>query len=242
MSIESNNVFNTQYTEWKRWRKKFGELSIGEYNYFQAEIARLEASSKEINNVLEIGFGSGSFLEYCKQKNWNAEGLEVNDDLIQMAKSKYIAKQASDINGYPNETFDLIVAFDVLEHLDVDDTTELLVRISKILKKNGRFIFRVPNGDSPIGLRIQNGDISHKQAIGSSKIVQYAQITGMAVYYIGRQANPINIGDPKKALHWIVTTPLQIIANFFLRYIFYQGASVNFVSENIVAILGNAQE
>lgn len=239
MSIESDKIFNSQYTDWKCWRKRFGELTASQYNYYQAEIARLRLSSREINNVLEIGFGAGSFLEYSQQKHWHAEGLEVNDELIRMAKRKYISKHVADIDEYPNQFFDLIVAFDVLEHLDVSETSELLIKISKLLKKNGQFLFRVPNGDSPIGLRVQNGDISHKQCIGSAKIIQYAQIAGMSVHFIGPQANPINFSEAKKVLHWIVSTPLQIIANYLMRYLFYQGATINLTSENIIAILSN---
>jgi SAM-dependent methyltransferase len=65
--------------------------------------------------VLDIGCANGAFLDYAKQKGAITFGLEYSrSNLDELQRKEHIAyANWSDIN----ESFDLIVAFDVVEHL-----------------------------------------------------------------------------------------------------------------------------
>jgi 2-polyprenyl-3-methyl-5-hydroxy-6-metoxy-1,4-benzoquinol methylase len=68
-------------------------------------------------NVLEIGYGNGSFLNWCKEKDLNVHGIEQDKDLIARAK-KQNYKVYKSISEIKQTKFDLIVLLDVLEHIE----------------------------------------------------------------------------------------------------------------------------
>jgi len=57
--------------------------------------------------------------------------------------------------------FDVIVVFDVLEHLTLEEILIFLDRAKQLLVTGGVIIARVPNCASPYGLAYQNGDFTH---------------------------------------------------------------------------------
>ncbi len=97
--------------------------------------------------------------------------MEVQKPLIDAAKSVGIAAYES-LGDIKEKTFDLIVGFDVLEHLTVDQLKDLFAQSKMLLKDNGIMLFRFPNADSFVGLASQNGDFTHLTAIGKLKLHQ----------------------------------------------------------------------
>lgn len=73
----------------------------------------------------------------------------------------------SDIRSYLEhcDTFDVITAFDVLEHLPKEKIPEIFSLVRRKLKPGGRFIFRVPNAESLSGLYILHSDLTHEFAL-----------------------------------------------------------------------------
>lgn len=235
---EDKNTYEEEYLEWKAWGDKFGKITANQRKYFDNELRNIELKKEGEINVLEIGFGNGEFLEYCRNKGWKIEGLEVNYKLIQKACYEgYIAKESKYINEYEENYFDIIAAFDVLEHLDEGETLEILNSINRILKENGVFIARFPNGDSPFGLKNQNGDVTHKQSIGMGKIQYYSNVTQFEVLYLGKPAHVVWCKSLKKLIYGLIILPVIKFLNIIVVYGFYQGARINFFSENLVAIL-----
>lgn len=97
--------------------------------------------------ILEIGCGTGGNLQMLA-KFGELSALEMDSNARSIASNK--TNNRYDIRaGYcPNEipfseqSFDLICMFDVLEHIDQD--TETLLAIKKLLKKKGRMLITVP--------------------------------------------------------------------------------------------------
>jgi 2-polyprenyl-3-methyl-5-hydroxy-6-metoxy-1,4-benzoquinol methylase len=95
-------------------------------------------------DILDIGSGTGGNIDMLK-KFGSVTGLESNDIAIQLFKEK---TDATVIKGtlpdLPkiNEKFDLIVLFDVLEHIDDDVLT--LYNLSSLLKPSGRILLSTP--------------------------------------------------------------------------------------------------
>jgi cyclopropane fatty-acyl-phospholipid synthase-like methyltransferase len=143
---------NLNYIKWKSWGETFGQLKRGEISYFDAEISRTKSKFSKNSKVLEIGFGNGNFLQYAKINNWDIVGIEANQALVKIAGKKgFNVKHLEDISSFPNETFDLIVAFDVIEHIPQNLLPQFFLDVKKKLKDGGFLIARFPNGDSPIG-------------------------------------------------------------------------------------------
>jgi len=91
--------------------------------------------------VLDIGCNSGEFLDYVKIFGAKTYGLELcEESCIMLEKKGHIAyREANTIN----EKFDIITAFDVVEHLYYP--TAFFESVYKLLNKNGIIIILTGN-------------------------------------------------------------------------------------------------
>jgi 2-polyprenyl-3-methyl-5-hydroxy-6-metoxy-1,4-benzoquinol methylase len=97
-------------------------------------------------------------------------GIEANLELVNIAEHLgYKALHSDEMYAINADQFDLIAAFDVLEHIPQSEILNFLSQVKRMLKNGGVFIARFPNGDSPFGLANQNGELTHVTAIGSEK-------------------------------------------------------------------------
>lgn len=92
-------------------------------------------------HILDYGCGSGDFIQYALHRNHNIVGLEPNPRARQL--SEQIAPIFESDRTLPDNTYDVITLWHVLEHLaPIKDKLE---RITRSLKQNGRLIIAVPN-------------------------------------------------------------------------------------------------
>lgn len=231
--------YGNDYLKWKRWDGdfSFGMLKKFSAAYFQAEVRKTKHKFSSGSKVLEIGFGEGAFLTFARQNYWDISCTEINEDLVKVAKKYgYDAHHTDNLSGFDDGIFDLVVAFDVLEHIDQKDLPLLLSEIKRILKTNGFFLARFPNGDSPFGLKNQNGDITHVTTIGSGKISFLVDKVNMKVVFIGGEAEPLCGITFLHFIHRLITLPIKKIINFFINLIFFPRSNVAFSSTNLVLI------
>ena len=99
---------------------------------------------KKKGKILEIGCGTGGNLEVLSE--WGkVTGLDVSPKALNFCRKKgfqeLILGSAERMN-FPDRSFDLIVALDVLEH--VEDDKEALKGCWRILERGGLFLASVP--------------------------------------------------------------------------------------------------
>jgi 2-polyprenyl-3-methyl-5-hydroxy-6-metoxy-1,4-benzoquinol methylase len=226
------------YETWKGWdQDNFAKLDNLSKATISAELRFLPTFPSEESTILEIGFGQGSFLAYAKNFSWRIIGVEINEKLIDVAsKAGFVCKRPNDLDSIPEATFDLIVAFDVLEHIPNTEIIKFLSNIWHLLKPEGCLIARFPNGDSPFSLPLQNGDPTHLNHIGSGKIKFYAQTLNFELPYVGPSALPIRNVGPFRMAHRIITYPLKRLLNLLIRVIFFPTVQIEFISPNMTAV------
>jgi SAM-dependent methyltransferase len=235
--IESS--YGTDYLKWKSWEKNsdFGKIKKTEKSYFTAEIKKTNHNFPAGSSVLEIGFGNGSFLTYSKEKKWHICGVEINEDLVKTAIGYgFDVRHSDNLMAIDDNSFDLIVAFDVLEHIPQDALPNFIKEVRRVLKINGFFIARFPNGDSPFGLLNQNGDVTHITTIGSGKIYYFAAQCDMEVVYAGSEAQPLFGTSPQLFLHRLIALPIKKILAIITNLIFFPRSNVEFYSSNLTLI------
>jgi len=95
--------------------------------------------------VLDVGAGTGAFLNSMQKNGWQAEGVEPDATAREKAKFLYglDIKPSAELFNYLPESFDAITLWHVLEH--VHDLDGYLEQLKKLLKKNGRIFIAVPN-------------------------------------------------------------------------------------------------
>lgn len=117
--------------------------------------------------LLDIGCGLGSFLAHMasNRPNWTLSGTDI--DTAAVSKTANTVPRASVVQAsaeeqpFPDGSFDVITAWDVIEH--VADLDAVAASVSRMLRPGGSFFFVVPVYDSPLGwmLRILDRDPTH---------------------------------------------------------------------------------
>jgi len=96
-----------------------------------------------------------------------------------------IPANLDDIAGEHAGRFETIIAFDVFEHLSVDQVRVYLAACGVMLKKGGKLLLRFPNAQSPFGLRPQMGDPTHQSALSRNVIELLIVGQGLSVTRYG---------------------------------------------------------
>jgi 2-polyprenyl-3-methyl-5-hydroxy-6-metoxy-1,4-benzoquinol methylase len=110
-------------------------------------IDSLESYRKESNNILDIGFGAGIFLEAAQDKGWICSGTEYSPDSIRIASSKGWTVHKGDLSeGDLPGPFDVVAAIEVLEH--VSSPVSIVKIAARRLRKGGAFYGTTPNSQS----------------------------------------------------------------------------------------------
>lgn len=101
--------------------------------------------SKADKNILDVGCGTGDFLQIAQENNWNVSGIEPNEQARNIAnkKTNNSVFEAEELLKFKADSFDVITLWHVLEHLP--NLEEHISIFKKLLKSNGTLIIAVPN-------------------------------------------------------------------------------------------------
>ncbi|WP_178991337.1 class I SAM-dependent methyltransferase [Winogradskyella schleiferi] len=105
----------------------------------------INSFESESKTLLDIGCGTGDFLETALKDNWNISGIEPNENARQISNSKTnnAVFGSEELSNLKPHTFDVITLWHVLEHLpNLEMHTGLF---KKLLKPNGTLVIAVPN-------------------------------------------------------------------------------------------------
>jgi len=138
-SVEELSNFYNGYGQYEY----VSPITISRYN----ELIDQFESYRETNNILDIGSGTGVFLEEAKKKGWNVYGTEYGDDKVKIGEDKGINMEVGvfDPKNYQVK-FDVITSFEVIEH--INNPQEEIRNISSLLRTGGMFYLTTPNFNS----------------------------------------------------------------------------------------------
>ncbi|MEK7449980.1 MAG: class I SAM-dependent methyltransferase [Planctomycetota bacterium] len=115
---------------------------------FQKEGRRIieaMADKTKAVDVLDIGCGMGFFLSLLKKENYRCYGIEISPTAADFARRHLnlnITQNTLLESGFPDNSFDVITLWYVLEH--VPNPKEILQKVRHLLKKDGLVIIRTP--------------------------------------------------------------------------------------------------
>ncbi|MGA3186164.1 MAG: methyltransferase domain-containing protein [Bryobacteraceae bacterium] len=107
--------------------------------------ARLASEAR----VLDIGCGAGYGTAELAQHAQSATGIDVSAEAIDYARAHYPLPNTTFLTAsattipFPPASFDLITAFEVIEHLD--NWHDLLIETRRLLHPQGTFLVSTPN-------------------------------------------------------------------------------------------------
>jgi len=119
-------------------------------NYGLRKRTKYVTRHKHVGRVLDIGCATGRFLDTLTPfGDWELYGVEPSPYAAKIARQNTlltIYEGVLESTHFPNDYFDVITMWDVLEH--VHNPLMTLQEIARILKPDGILVFRVPNYDS----------------------------------------------------------------------------------------------
>ena len=107
-------------------------------------------SSPKNGKILDLGCGTGDTLILLKKLGWNTYGIDIDKQAISIGINRGLKNVKlgtyKDLATYPDNYFDAVRLYHVIEHLDNPALCLSLIR--KKLKKNGELILGTPNMES----------------------------------------------------------------------------------------------
>lgn len=227
------------YVNWKGWESAaFGAYSKEERIQFAAEIQRTGVLLNRETRVLEIGFGNGTFAGWIRNYTPHYVGVEANQALVNRANAAGIEAYQSDTKMGAishGRVFDLIVAFDVIEHLPLEDIIAMMQTWKEHISSDGRILIRIPSGDSPFSGRLMYGDITHKTLLGTTALMQLALLVGLDLVATYPPALPIlGLGPRKTVERAMVATARKVITRLINAT--FHGNRHSVVTSNLIAV------
>jgi cyclopropane fatty-acyl-phospholipid synthase-like methyltransferase len=172
------SVFYRHYSEHKQWIER--ELT-DDIDRFSRTMGKLRLSPKA--SILEIGFGEGRFLDWARSKGHHVEGIEIIPEMVDRARKRDHVVHLGRIRQAISDgrRFDLIAAFDVIEHFSVAEILDFLEDAEYVLNPGGRLVLQFPNAGSPFSAPYQIGDVTHQTALSEAALNQISQTKGWVV-------------------------------------------------------------
>ena len=102
-------------------------------------------TGKKPGNILDIGAGTGAFLNVMQKEGWNITGIEPDETARKKALELYgiNLKEAEKLYSLPPGSFDAITLWHVLEH--VHELHNTIAQLKALLASNGKLFIAVPN-------------------------------------------------------------------------------------------------
>src|SRR5688500_1817334 len=145
---------------------------------FLKQIIEDPRSKIENPRILDVGCGTGANLEMLSQFG-SADGVDVSDEALDFCRKKglTVQKGSAETLPYPDETFDITTALDVVEHLD--DDIAGLKEMHRVTKTGGYSLIFVPAFMWLWG--VQDDISNHRIRYTTKQLIQRVEKAGFAV-------------------------------------------------------------
>ena len=122
-------------------KEQFGNLEVNLRFLEQANCFKAHS------RILEVGCGIGTIVNQLSQQGHQAFGSDIARTAVEYGRQKYaginLCVESAEALGWNNNEFDIVLSFDVFEHLfDVD---KHLQEVARVLKPGGYYLFQTPN-------------------------------------------------------------------------------------------------
>jgi 2-polyprenyl-3-methyl-5-hydroxy-6-metoxy-1,4-benzoquinol methylase len=99
------------------------------------------------DKMLEIGCGIGTVVSELSRQGYDVVGTDISQVAVEYGRAKYgdihLEVQPAEKPAFDDEAFDVILSFDLFEHIAAID--EHVAEVRRLLKPQGYYLFQTPN-------------------------------------------------------------------------------------------------
>lgn len=95
--------------------------------------------------ILEVGCAKGYFVKHAADRGFDAVGFDISEYAISksVAPSRTLVWSAADPWPFGTETFDMVVGWEVMEHIFAADVPYVLREAHRVLRPSGKLILKI---------------------------------------------------------------------------------------------------
>lgn len=121
--------------EWTFRKWSYRHTFVAKMQYIIKLLKKLPKNKK----ILDAGCGQGLLVEHFRKKGYGITGIDA------FYGSEYVKKGDLLQNDFKDNTFELILCLDVIEHFPLTEQENLIKELTRILKPKGKIIWSIPN-------------------------------------------------------------------------------------------------
>lgn len=125
-------------------------FEIGDdFGNFESNLLFLEKTNqlRKEYKILEIGSGTCRLLSYLLKQGYDIEGVDVSSKNLARGRELYGKLPVTEVDSeklpFADNSFDLVLGFDVFEH--IKDSDGHLNEVTRVLKEGGCYLLQTPN-------------------------------------------------------------------------------------------------
>jgi 2-polyprenyl-3-methyl-5-hydroxy-6-metoxy-1,4-benzoquinol methylase len=170
-------IYNSYLETHPVYTNKIDDEFAGRYWILKDFLAKALPSDKTAV-ILDYGCGDGKLLSVAQELGYaNLVGVDHSKSLLDVAARRTKATLHHQdglefLRSAASTSFDVVIAFDVFEHLTRPQLLATCREIARILKPSGRLLLHVPNGASPDSGRQLWGDLTHERPFTKASLGQ----------------------------------------------------------------------
>jgi 2-polyprenyl-3-methyl-5-hydroxy-6-metoxy-1,4-benzoquinol methylase len=191
-------------------------------------------------SIVDFGCGHGALMHVARQAGYlNIEGVDRSSEQVAAAKRLGIdGVRAGDlmeaVSAMPGESREVVITFDVVEHLRKDEVIAFVDQVRRILRPEGRWIVHTVNGESPFAGRVRWGDFSHELAFTRESIRQLLVSSGFERVEC-YEDTPIPHGI-KSLIRWLLWKAIRVVLRLWLAIETGDTGRNAIFSQNLLAV------
>jgi 2-polyprenyl-3-methyl-5-hydroxy-6-metoxy-1,4-benzoquinol methylase len=115
---------------------------------FDRYLDRIDAAQTSRGRLLDVGAATGFFLDLARKRGWQVTGVEPSAHAAAMGRAKGIDVTTGILDDcdFPENSFDAITLWDVIEH--VPEPMSTLRKVNRLLKPSGVLAINTPDSSS----------------------------------------------------------------------------------------------
>lgn len=188
--IYEKNLLDKIYYDYENILMKKDRDSVKKENlpYLERLDKWSEGKEKSQLKIIDLGCGSGEWIEQLKESGYSPLGVDSNDlivdEVIEKRSLPIIKYDAIEyLKNSEDESYDVVSSFQMIEHLEIDILYDFFTECKRVLKKGGLLILATPNPENILTATYMfRVDPTHKNPIPIEVLEFYMKEWGFDIW------------------------------------------------------------